>query len=275
MGRVNPKKHPDYEGLVEIASYGNTSYKPFLFFTHRSKETIMQLFRTIMQHFSFTPRATHTPTTTGATTPIASTTPSPQSTVSLSQQDFIAFFNHIVASMNTTATLIHTIQNVIDESSQSDNADSTANPITNASTVHIIAIAIEEIDTHITAAIDNTAFVGELSTNTIAPNAADDAHMLDALATLPHATTAMRETWRTYIRCFSHPDLQATMADIADTGEAQLRALHRDAYGYLDVAQTLIRQPFFDEAGRMCLTKAAYATLCDMREIAVPNPYTQ
>lgn len=30
--RVNPKKHPDYEGLVEIASYGNTSYKPFLFF---------------------------------------------------------------------------------------------------------------------------------------------------------------------------------------------------------------------------------------------------
>lgn len=235
----------------------------------------MRLLHTIMQHFSLTPRTTHTPTTTGATTPIASTTPSPQSTVSLSQQDFIAFFNHIVASMNTTATLIHTIENVIGESSQTNNTDSTANPITNTSTVHIIAIAIEEINTHITAAINNTAFVGELATTSIAPNAADDTHMLDALAALPHAATAMRETWRTYTQCFSHPDPHTTMADVADTGEQQLRALHHDAYEYLDAAQALIRQPFFDAAGRMCLTKAAYATLCDMREIAVPNPYAQ
>lgn len=235
----------------------------------------MQLFHNTMQRLCayFTPRKTHAPTATGATTSITSTTPSPQSAVSLSQQDFIAFFNHIVASMNTTATLIHSIEDVIDESSQSDNTDSAANPITNASTVHIITIAIEKINTHITAAIDNTAFVGGLATNTIASNAADDAHMLDALAGLPHATTAMRETWRTYTQCFSHPDPHATMADVAATGERQLRALHRDAYGYLDAAQTLIRQPFFDEAGRMCLTKAAYATLCDMREIAVPNPY--
>lgn len=235
----------------------------------------MQLFHNTMQRLRahFTPRATHTPTATGATTSITSTTPSPQSTVSLSQQDFIAFFNHIVASMNTTATLIHTIQNVIDESSQANNADSTANPITNVSTVHIIAIAIEEIDTHITAAIDNTAFVGELAMNTITPNAAHDTQMLDALAALPHATTAMRETWRTYTQCFSHPDPHATMADVADTGDQQLRKLHRDAYGYLDAAQALIRQPFFDAAGRMCLTKPAYATLYEMREIAVPNPY--
>lgn len=233
----------------------------------------MRLFHTIMRYLGLTPRTAHTPTATGATTPMIPTTPSPQSTVSLSQQDFIAFFNHIVASMNTTATLIHSIQNVIDESSQTGTTNSAANPITNASTVHIIAIAIEEINTHVTAAIDNTAFVGELATNTITPNAADDAHMLDALAALPHATTAMRETWRTYTQCFSHPDLHATMADVAATGERQLRALHRDAYSYLDAAQTLIRQPFFDAAGRMCLTKPAYATLCDMREIAVPNPY--
>lgn len=237
----------------------------------------MQPFRTIMQRLRayFTPRTTHTPTTTGATTPITSATTPPTPPTSLSQQDFVAFFNHIVASMNTTATLIHTIESVIDESSQTGTTDNTANPVTNVSTVHIIAIAIEEIDTHITAAIDNTAFVGELATNTIAPNAADDTHMLDALAALPHATTAMRATWRTYTQCFSHPDPHATMADVADTGEAQLRALHCDAYGYLDAAQTLIRQPFFDAAGRMCLTKPAYRTLCEMREIAVPNPYAQ
>lgn len=237
----------------------------------------MQPFHAIIQRLRayFTPRTTHTPTTTGATTPIASTALLPKTTASLSQQDFVAFFNHIVASMNTTATLIHTIENLLDEPSQSGDTDATANPITNASTVHTIALAIEEIDAHVAAAINNTAFVGELATTSIAPNAADDAHMLDALAALPHAATTMRETWRTYTQCFSHPDPHATMADVATTGEAQLRALHRDAYGYLDATQTLIRQPFFDAAGRMCLTKPAYTTLCEMREIAVPNPYAQ